>query len=420
MKSATKGSMALVEEKIASIQASIKEISVERENLLTERGSILNDVNHLNAEEIPIASRNADDFLKQLEAFDTEVVNKEYEPFFNKLIDEKGLTFGQIRTEASREYIQAQNRQKYDKENLLRLRSEYVSKYHLNYSVANEANNDEFDEELTKISQVLLPDYEEKIIAAHEASIREFKDDFIYKLRTAIDTVTNQINELNQALTDSRFGRDSYQFKVSPNKDYREYYNMIMDPLLLKSGDAEAMFMEKYKSTMDDLFTLISSSTSTSGEEKQQILQNIETFTSYTTYVVFDLLVTRGVGDNMEVISLGKSFRSQSGGETQTPFYIAILASFASLTRANNAKDNNTLRLVIFDEAFSKMDSARIIKSTDLLKSFGLQAILSTPSEKLRDLVSCVDLILVTIHNDKQKRSILDVYEEKKPPLPKE
>ena len=189
---------------------------------------------------------------------------------------------------------------------------------------------------------------------------------------------------------------------------------MIMDPLLLKAGDAEQLFMEKYKTTMDDLFTLISSSTSAKAEEREQVFQNVKIFTSYTTYILFDLLVIRGEGENAQTISLGRSFKSQSGGETQTPFYIAILASFASLCRANNPKDNNTLRLVIFDEAFSKMDSARIRRSTDLLRQFGLQAILSTPSEKLRDLVSYVDLILVAIHDDRRKRSGLDVYQDKK------
>ena len=259
----------------------------------------------------------------------------------------------------------------------------------------------------------MLPDYEEKIRKAHEESIREFKDDFIYKLRTAIETVKLQIDELNKALEDSHFGRDSYQFKVTPNKDYQQYFDMIMDPLLLRAGDAENLFMEKYRVTMNDLFNLISSSTSASGEQREQILRNIQLFTTYTTYIVFDLMVTRGMGEGKQTISLGRSFTSQSGGETQTPFYIAILASFAQLCRVNNDADNNTLRLVIFDEAFSKMDSARIKKSTDLLRDFGLQAILSTPSEKLRDLVSYVDLVLVTMHDDKGKKSYIDIYQDK-------
>lgn len=414
MHDASLGDMAEVQKKIDAIQDDINGLNKEREDLLTERGSLLNETSRLNGEEIPVATKNMEDFKRELTRFDEKVVNEEYEPFFNKLLDEQKMTLSQIRVEASKEYLQASNKQRYDRENLVRLRSDYCAVYHLNYDTTSLTSNDEYDKELENISKVMLPEYEEKIRQAHEASIREFKDDFVYKLRTSIETVHAQIDELNQALSDSHFGRDTYQFKITPNKDYIEYYNMIMDPLLLKAGDAEQLFMEKYKSTMDDLFTLISSSTSAKGEEREQVYQNVKIFTSYTTYILFDLLVIRGEGENAQTISLGRSFKSQSGGETQTPFYIAILASFASLCRANNPKDNNTLRLVIFDEAFSKMDSARIRRSTDLLRQFGLQAILSTPSEKLRDLVSYVDLILVAIHDDRRKRSGLDVYQDKK------
>lgn len=413
MHDAAMGDMNEVQKKIDAIQADINTISKEREDLLTERGSLINETNRLNGEEIPVARRNKEDLEKNLAHYDEKVVNEEYDPFFNKLLDEQGMTLSQIKVEAAKEYIQASNKQNYDKSSLLRLRSDYCSVYHLNYDTTSLDSNAEFDKELENIEKVRLPEYEEKIKQAHEASIREFKDDFIYKLRTAIETVYSQIEELNQALSDSRFGRDSYQFKVTPNKDYIEYYDMIMDPLLLKAGDAEQLFMEKYKTTMDDLFNLISNSTSARGEEKDQVVQNIERFTTYTTYILFDLLVTRGIGENAQTISLGRSFKSQSGGETQTPFYIAILASFASLCRAKNPKDNNTLRLVIFDEAFSKMDAERIKKSTDLLRQFGLQAIISSPTEKLRDLVSYVDLILVAIHDDKRKRSGIDVYQER-------
>ena len=60
------------------------------------------------------------------------------------------------------------------------------------------------------------------------------------------------------------------------------------------------------------------------------------------------------------------------------------------------------------------MYSSRIKESANLLRSFGLQAIISSPSEKLAELVSYVDLILVANHNDRRKHSSVDVYEEKK------
>lgn len=414
MKSVARGDMSAVQIKIDEISSQIKDIQQQRSDLLTERGQIIADTKRLNGEDIPQANANISDAKKQLDTFDEDIVNKEYEPFFSKLVDEQHLPLSEIRVEAYRELIQTQNKMNKDRATLFRLRNDYCSINHLNYDCTNDTSNEEFDRDFENISKVMLPDYEEKIRKAHEDSVREFKDDFIYKLRTAIETVKAQIDDLNKALEDSHFGRDSYQFKVSSNKDYQQYYDMIMDPLLLRTGDAENLFMEKYKSTMDDLFMLISSSTRASGEQREQILRNVQLFTTYTTYIVFDLLVTRGMGDTKQTISLGRSFTSQSGGETQTPFYIAILASFAQLCRVNNAADNNTLRLVIFDEAFSKMDSARIMKSTDLLRQFGLQAILSTPSEKLRDLVSYVDLVLVTIHEDKRKRSYIDTYQEKK------
>lgn len=414
MKEASTGDMTEVDKKIESINQDIRALSKQREDLLTERGTLIGEIERLNTVDIPSNSNLLDNYRQEVNKFDQKKVNEEYEPFYNKLQEEQKLTLPQIRNLAQKEYLQSFNKQKMAKSNLDKLRNDYVTRYHVSYDVYNTNDNEEFDKELENISKVMLPDYENKIQRAHEQSIREFKDDFIYKLRTAIQSVNAQIDELNQALEDCHFGRDSYQFKVTPSKDYREYYDMIMDPLLLKAGDAESLFMEKYRATMDNLFTLISSSTSASGAQKEQVLKNIQLFTSYTTYITFDLLVTRGTGDEKNVISLGRSFKSQSGGETQTPFYIAILASFASLTRANNASDNNTLRFVIFDEAFSKMDAARIMKSTDLLRQFGLQAILSTPSEKLRDLVNYVDLILVTIHDDKRKKSGLDVYQDKR------
>ena len=42
---------------------------------------------------------------------------------------------------------------------------------------------------------------------------------------------------------------------------------------------------------------------------------------------------------------------------------------------------------MFFDEAFSKMDSERIQESVRLLRSYGLQAILSAPPEKMSDIV---------------------------------
>ena len=189
---------------------------------------------------------------------------------------------------------------------------------------------------------------------------------------------------------------------------------MITDDLLLNVGDAEDIYLEKYGPIMDNLFSLISdsvSSNNTDAAAKQEIIANIEKFTDYRTYLVFDLLVKRGNNDTES--SLARTFKRQSGGETQTPFYISILASFAQLYRTNDT-NADTIRLVIFDEAFSKMDGSRIKEAVSLLRSFGLQAILSTPTEKVTDLVNEVDQTLVVMHDVKRNRSRIDRYQDKR------
>ena len=89
---------------------------------------------------------------------------------------------------------------------------------------------------------------------------------------------------------------------------------------------------------------------------------------------------------------------TKSGGETQTPFYISILASIANEYRIGLEDDaSNTPRLILFDEAFNKMDSERIKESIELLKKFGLQAILVAPPEKVSDIAPLVDRNLCVI-----------------------
>ena len=79
-----------------------------------------------------------------------------------------------------------------------------------------------------------------------------------------------------------------------------------------------------------------------------------------------------------------------------------MLASFAQLYQVNNpsALASNTVRLVVFDEAFNKMDSDRIVESIHLLRKMGLQAVICTPPDKVPDIMPLVNqTYLVTKEN---------------------
>lgn len=407
MKEGDLSEVSVYDKKIQSIDDDLSQIDEEKKALLLEQGGLESQIKTLHDEMIPAKSQALTFLGEKLLQFDQKLVSEKFAPFFEKAC--ASLPLNKIKAQAQTLYVQTQDRLKSTKDKLIDLRSKYVAAYNLSYDTTLENDNGDFEKELTNLSTVMLPSYLTKIEEAHKKAIKEFKDDFIYKLRTSFETIRSQIEELNQALTEVRFGRDSYRFSVEPNRDYLEYYNMITDDLLLNVGDAEDIYLEKYKGVMSDLFNMISDATDQTGDVRAQIIENVQKFTDYRTYLIFDLLVKRG--NEEKESSLARTFKRQSGGETQTPFYISILASFAQLYRSSDP-DSDSLRLVIFDEAFSKMDGSRIKESVGLLRSFGLQAILSTPSEKLRDLSKEVDLVLVTIHDAKRNRSYIDRYED--------
>lgn len=280
---------------------------------------------------------------------------------------------------------------------LEKARIDYMRTFNVSIDTSEE-NNDKFDEELNKYRDITLPQYKEKIVDAKAKSYEQFKEDLLSKLKASIESVSEQIETLNISLTNFQFGRDKYEFVVKPNPTYTEIYTMIMDELLMKDARTNSQaFYEKYKDTIDDFFAKLTEAPGANDEERREIIdKNISLYTDYRTYLDFDLLVKNG--ETNEVQSLAKSMNTKSGGETQTPFYISILASIANEYRIGlDPEESNTPRLILFDEAFNKMDSERIKESIELLKKFGLQAILVAPPEKVSDIAPLVDRNLCVI-----------------------
>ncbi|MFA6667758.1 MAG: SbcC/MukB-like Walker B domain-containing protein, partial [Bacilli bacterium] len=145
------------------------------------------------------------------------------------------------------------------------------------------------------------------------------------------------------------------------------------------------------------------------GDHSSELLANIEKFTDYRSYLDFDLIVYNI--DTKEEQRLSKMLKKKSGGETQTPFYISVLSSFAQLYHVHDEGElSNTIRVIIFDEAFSKMDRSRIKEAVKLLRKFNLQVILSAPSDKVADISELVDETLVTLHD--KNSSCVRLYEK--------
>lgn len=293
--------------------------------------------------------------------------------------------------------------------NLTNKRSDYNAKYQMSYNILD-GSNEQFSEELRKLKEIELPQQLEKIEDSRKKAYEQFRIEFLDKLKSNIDEVRLQIKELNNALGEHYFGTDTYRFRLTPKQEYKRFYDMLQDELLLGDwGIGQEQFNQKYAQEIKELFDKVSgvglNSNLISEEEYEK---NIKEYTDYRTYLNFDLIVKDKTGNEQR---LSKTLLKKSGGETQTPFYISILASFAQVYRIKN--QDNTIRLILFDEAFSKMDSERIEESVKLLRKIGFQAVFAAPPEKLKDIQELVDSTLLVL-NPEDYEIVVKQYTNKK------
>ena len=138
------------------------------------------------------------------------------------------------------------------------LRADYNSAFQMGLDARRE-DNDEYNAELSVLRDVKLPEYLEKIKDAKATADKQFRDDFISRIKENIENVRRQIDSMNSMLRHFRFGRDRYRFTVQPNKEYKRFYDMFMDPLLMRMNEGDVSifqdsFTESHKKEIDELF----------------------------------------------------------------------------------------------------------------------------------------------------------------------
>ena len=379
---------------VDGLRKEIEELRSKQQNTVEQRGKLKAQIKQLEYEKLP-----------QLYQKLTELEDDLSERFSAEYREQMGLPRYQqelarlkrpavVQKNFSDQLARSRNEQEVTQQKLLQARRDYADHFKPCSFRVDALDNDEYEMERQALEESELPKYREKIKAAWESALEQFQNDFLSKLKSSIDQVREQVKNLNKALKQAKFGTDQYLFRVDRNPDYADYYDMIMAPELMEGeGGLFALpFQQKYGKLIESLFNQIATSDDTqiNARKQSELQQNIERFTDFRTYLKFDLETTDQNGSKQ---LLSQTLNIKSGGETQTPFYIAVLASFAQLYQVNNPSvlASNTVRLVVFDEAFNKMDSDRIVESVRLLRKMGLQAIICTPPDKLPDIMPLAD-----------------------------
>ena len=249
----------------------------------------------------------------------------------------------------------------------------------------------DFETEYVKLKNSEMLQYEGKVEAARCAAEEEFREQFLSKLQENMKIAQAEFKELNKALDDIRFSSEKYEFLYMPSKRYRQYYEMIMDDFNAMQGESifSGLFHENHKAVIEELFERLAL-------DNENNARALDEFTDYRTYMDYDIRIIHNDG-NYSLYS--KVCEEKSGGETQTPFYVTVAASFVQLYKNNIGGE--AIGLVLFDEAFNNMDDERIGGVLEFLRRLPLQILIAAPPDKIQYISPFVEETLLVMTDEK-------------------
>jgi len=270
---------------------------------------------------------------------------------------------------------------------LIKMRTEYVYSYNFPGDPESQ-DNCAFNQRYRTLIDSHLRDYEKQAREAREKAEHSFQEHFIARLGEYIKLAREEIKELNRALQGMRFGSEEYRFSLVAKAETKHYYDMVMDSGVYEGSIFRPTFYEKYGDAINDLFNEIANRDS-------ELKETMYALTDYRTYLDFDITITDQMGYKS---NFSKVARDKSGGETQVPFYVAILASFYQAYQLYRKSD--TLRLVVFDEAFNRMDADRIEEAIRFMQKLGFQAMIVAPTGRIQLIVPYMNTNLVVMKDN--------------------
>lgn len=312
---------------------------------------------------------------------------------------------------------------------LVEVRGTYL-KAHPNRSFKQTSgDNQEYDKLLNELQFKDLEKFQELAKTQAKSAVQHFQNDFIYKIRSAIKDAMDRKDELNKIIDKLDFGKDKYRFVFTRNQgEDGKYYDMFMDESLAVNPNQLSDNMdnqmnlfsmehdEKYGTMLNELMNVFIPPVDASAEEQEEAKRNMDKYADYRTYLSFDMQqIIHGENDEQIKLKLSRMLKKNSGGEGQNPLYVALLASFAQAYRINmpaRLLRKPTIRLVVLDEAFSKMDGEKVASCIGLIRSLGFQVIISATNDKIQNYLENVDKTFVFANPNKKSISIQE-FEKK-------
>jgi uncharacterized protein YPO0396 len=385
-------SVAMLKAEVARQQDEVNLRQRENDAINEEVGGLKKQLEILAQETIPALESGAAEALQSARIFlieeGVESLLEDAQKEYDRRRERQPLDT--IRENAGTQESRYQSGETRLRENLLEAKKEYSMRYEFGYDADEDAAR--YLVERSRYVESELPQYEARIAEQRSMAEQELVENFIHRLYEQIQDARQQLNYLNTTLAGLRFGGERFEFITQPEPSLREVYQMIMDShSLLGQSLFESDFRQRHQKGWDILFERLI----TPGDE--EFMPQLREMQDYRNYLQYDIRIHHHGGDQS---LLSKISAKKSGGETTTPFYVAMAASFAQAYRINQARPSDTIRLAMFDEAFGKMDTARTASALRFMVDNQLQVLLATPPDKAAGLLPHVDSVRTVVRQN--------------------
>jgi len=247
---------------------------------------------------------------------------------------------------------------------------------------------------LAVIEGANIPEYERKSAIERKRWESLFRTQLLARMQQALKNVENIISLLNQLLK-RPIGHDRYKIDRKPNPDFKIYRDLIdLNALHHEDELFFASMSGEMKDTLESFLSLLVKNANS--PEAARLLD-------YRQYFDYDLLVSDIRDPDAKPVSVDKQSGKMSGGENQSPYFIAILASYLhAYNRHERRRKEPSLALVPIDEAFSKLSGERIQNCIQAMSELDLQGMFSMSSGNIPYAFrQCDELIVISRKEDR-------------------
>ncbi|WP_422132802.1 SbcC/MukB-like Walker B domain-containing protein [Endozoicomonas sp. ALD040] len=223
---------------------------------------------------------------------------------------------------------------------------------------------------------------------ACDEMLGHFRRSVAIELRSNIDNLKTTFKTLNRSLQNLCFNNTRYEFtyKLVELESLREVYEYVKDS---EEGEADGGLFD---TRQDHPGLMVIEKLITDGR-----LHEISDYRNFYSYDIKTIDIETGKSRLFSQL-----LRVGSGGEKQTPFYVALGASFMNAFRLQKLGDkavSGGAGFAIFDEAMSKMDGVNTASALKFFRSIGLQVILAAPPDASVKISTHVDKTVSVIRS---------------------